>query len=953
MGKKVFIRQISFCLTLTILACCLFIQPVSVLAEENAVLPISSYDNSEVLSYSSYISDLKSEKLSESSNYANATAYIDSGDANIEERKTKGKNALWWDGQSGSITWNINISEAALYNIELTFAPPADGVDLTTQVKIDGSVLFLEMNKLYFPKYWKNSDVGIRLDNKGNQLTPEQEPVTSFMSQVAIDDSGVNTEPYLFYLSAGEHQITLGAPGQELLISKIGFSAPEKAISYKEYFSENDKKSTGEKIIYIEGEDAVLKSTNSLVPKSDRANSEMTPTDPCKNLLNYIGGGNWSEPGQSLVWEFNVENAGYYSFGARYKQNEVINGESWRWLKIDGKTPFEEAKSLRFPYSAKWDYYTFSDSDEDEYYIWFDEGKHELSLTVTLGELAKYYDEFSKIVSILGDEYIKIVMITGENPDVGRDYELFKQIPNFNDTLNSCNKRIQSLIKDIQTFTGKRGSQYIAAMKNMSRVLDSMINKPYNAQYYVKDYYSNYTSLCSWTYEMKSMPISLDEIQLIPKGKQLDDDKLNIFESLWFGVRRIVYSFTKNYESGSKSQNETIRLWVNWGRDQTSILSSLIQDSFTPKTNINVKLEIVNASLVNGILAGNYPDVCLYLSRTQPVNLGIRGALADLTEFEDLDNVLERFQPGAEIPYKYNNKLYALPDTQSFYVMFYRTDVFEELGLKVPTTWQEFLHASTIIQRNNMQVYIPYTQITAANTVDAGVGSLNLYPTLMKQSGLSLYNNSLNATAIDSPESAEVFKGLVDFYKNYEFLKEADFYNRFRVGSMPLGIAPYSTYMTLYSAAPEIKGRWSLTCIPGNANGNRSVAGGGTGCGIVKKSSHRKAAWEFIKWWTDEDTQTRYSKNVESVIGTLGRVMTSNVKALNNLSWDLGDLKQINEQWSQVSEIPEVPGSYYLSRAIDQAFWAVLSDGDNVQYTLTKWAEIADDEIDKKIKEYS
>lgn len=952
MDKKVFIRQISFCLVLVILVCCLVTRPVSALTEnENTSSPVVSFDSSDALAYSTYISDYKSENLSKVSNYANATEHIRVDDANIAERNVEGNNVLWWDGKSGSITWNISIQESALYNIELTFAPLIDSVDLTTQIQIDDSILFSEMNKLYFQKYWKNSDVGIRVDKKGNQLTPEQEPVTSFMSQVAIDDSGVNVDPYLVYLSAGEHRISMSAPGQELLISKIGFSAPESTVSYKDYYKKSDEDGKNKDIIYVQGEDALLKSTNSIVPKSDRANAEMTPTDPYKNILNYIGGSNWSEPGQTIIWEFDVKEEGYYRFGARYKQNEVINGESWRWLKIDGKTPFEEAKSLRFSYSAKWEYYTFS--GDEEYYFWLDKGKHELSLTVTLGELAKYYDEFSKIVNILGDEYIKIVMITGENPDVGRDYELFKQIPGFEDTLKDCNKRIQSLVKDIQTSTGKRGSQYIAAMKNMSRVLDSMIDKPYNAQYYVKDYYSNYTSLCSWTYEMKSMPLAIDEIQFIPKGQSIDDEKANFFESIWFGFRRLLYSFTKDYGRNYNSNNETIRLWVNWGRDQTSILSSLIQDSFTPKTNINVKLEIVNASLVNGILAGNYPDVSLYLARTQPVNLGIRGALTDLTEFEDLPTVLERFQPGAEVPYMYNNKLYALPDTQSFYVMFYRTDVFEELNLKVPTTWQEFLHASTIIQRNNMQVYIPYTQITAANTVDAGVGCLNLYPTLMKQSGLSLYNNSLTATAIDSSKSAEVFKNLVEFYKNYDFLKEADFYNRFRVGSMPLGIAPYSTYMTLYSAAPEIKGRWSLACIPGNTNGNGTVAGAGTGCSIVKKSSHRQAAWEFLKWWTDEDTQTRYSKNVESVIGTLGRVMTSNVKALNNLSWDSNDLKQINEQWSRVSEIPEVPGSYYLSRSIDQAFWAVLNNGDNIQYTLTKWAEIADDEINKKINEYS
>lgn len=131
------------------------------------------------------------------------------------------------------------------------------------------------------------------------------------------------------------------------------------------------------------------------------------------------------------------------------------------------------------------------------------------------------------------------------------------------------------------------------------------------------------------------------------------------------------------------------------------------------------------------------------MSRVDPVNLGIRGALSDLRQFDDCSDVLKSFQPGAETPYAYGNALYALPDTQSFFLMFYREDIFGSLGLSVPKTWTEFLEAATVIQRNNMSVYMPYTQITSSTTVNAGIGGLNVFPTLMTQSGLSLYNVSL------------------------------------------------------------------------------------------------------------------------------------------------------------------------------------------------------------------
>ena len=86
----------------------------------------------------------------------------------------------------------------------------------------------------------------------------------------------------------------------------------------------------------------------------------------------------------------------------------------------------------------------------------------------------------------------------------------------------------------------------------------------------------------------------------------------------------------------------------------------------------------------------------LMMARTEPVNLGIRGALADLRQFDDFEEVLENFQKGAEVPYTYNGATYALPDTQNFMLMFYRTDVMEELGLEIPQTWDDFLYCALL-----------------------------------------------------------------------------------------------------------------------------------------------------------------------------------------------------------------------------------------------------------------
>ncbi len=924
--------------------------------------------------YKQYISEYASAAVSSSDDavvLSGAQGVAEEGQAEtaadytIDGTDISKKDVLVWSTGKGSVTYTFSVPKTALYNFSLTFLPPENGVNVELGLLLDGAHPFSETTSLKFTRDWVNVSDEFREDDKGNQIAPEQKLSGDFVTRLAEDNTGVNLEPFMFYLTEGEHTITLVGYSHQIVIASLGFTAPEKAPSYEDYFDESKyKEDASVKPIIIEGEAATVKNDNSLVPRSTNGNINMSPIDPYLTLVNNVGGTTWGAPGQEISWEFEVETAGYYKFGAHYKQNEVINGESWRWMKIDGKTPFEEAKGVRFAYDTQWKYFEFGDG-ENAYYIWLDKGTHTMSMSVTLGALADYYDRLNKITTALGDMYLQIVMIASENPDVNRDYELFRQIPEFNQVLTDASTDLKSLVSDMQNLTGERGSQYIAAMNNMDRVINQMLDAPYIAHIYVSDYYSNYTTLSSWLSEMKKMPVSIDRMQFVYAGQDFDWDKANIFESFWFEVLRLVSSFVNDYTLFDKGgDGAVLKMWVNWGRDQTMALNSLIKDSFTPNETyyvdgkpVQVNLQIVSASLINGLLADNFPDIQLHLSRTDPVNYGMRGALLDLTQFSDYKEVLSNFQPGADMPYWHNGALYAIPDTQGFFCLFYRTDVFEQLGLTLPTTWEEYLYCATIIQRYNMGVYVPYTQITTSTTVNAGIGSLNIYPTLMMQNGLSLYNDQLNATEMDSVRAIQVFEEWTEIYSDYGYLKEADFYNRFRNGSMPLGIAPYSTYMTIYSAAPEIDGRWAVANVPGTydeeGNLNQTIAGSGSGAAIVKRSPNKDAAWNFLKWWTSAETQTRYSNNVESVIGMLGRVGTSNVEAFNNLAWDPADLVALNEQWKQVVEVPEVPGSYYLTRAVDQAFWSVINDGSNAKDAINKWSMVADQEIKRKIEEYS
>lgn len=954
--RKNWIKILGFALVLTMLLQI----PFSAAAEGAVAAPNSTSVSVAIggsTDYADYYESIKKHPFAESMiTLSGADAVFTNGTDGTVMPQYKGKKeVLYWKDGNGTVSWRFNVPKTALYQIAVSYQIPESSADLNIALRLDGALPFEQCDEISLTLFWQDKTDRFKTDNAGNQLVPEQTAIREFATKRLSDHAGEYTEPFVLLLTAGSHTLSLSEPQQSVALEKVELLPPENAKPYAETVAGAQIAAGSDEIIFLQGESADVKSTNALIAKSETENADMTPADPTVIQLNYIGGTAWQTPGEELVWNFDVPADGYYAITYRYKQSEVVNGETHRWLRIDGETPFKEAEDIAFAYHTGWELYTFGKNEEEPYYIKLNKGTHQLSLTVTLGSLAEYQRRLNKIVGIISDAYINIIKITGSNPDVNRDYELFKQIPELEEQLNGAYNDLEQLARDMRAFSGKRNNQYIAAMENMMRVLNSMLKNPYTAQYYIKDYYSNYSSLSSWLFEMKQMPLSIDEIQLVPAGAEPERNKTGLWKSISFTFRRLVYSFTKDYTNAVNEDENgtTLTLWTSWGRDQASALNSLIQSSFTASTGIKVRVQQVNCSLINGLLSGNYPDMLLQMNRTEPLNLGMRGALYDLSQFPDYEEVLKRFQTGADVPYWYRNQLFALPDTQSFFIMFYRSDILQSLGLSVPETWDEFINMTTVIRRNHLDVFIPYTQITDSTTVNGGIGSLSLFPTLLAQNGLSLYNEKRDATLLDNDSVIDVFEQWTDLYTKNLYLKAADFYNRFRTGTMPLGIAPYSTYMTLHSAAPEIQGKWSMAPIPGTKSGSAVVTGGGTGCGIVKRTAHPNEAWEFLKWWTSADTQVRFSQNTESLLGLLGRPAISNVEAFKQLSWESGAEEVLLEQWSRVVETPEVPGSYYVSRAVDQAFWAVTNGKSNARDASLKWSAIANEEIRQKISEYS
>jgi ABC-type glycerol-3-phosphate transport system substrate-binding protein len=250
---------------------------------------------------------------------------------------------------------------------------------------------------------------------------------------------------------------------------------------------------------------------------------------------------------------------------------------------------------------------------------------------------------------------------------------------------------------------------------------------------------------------------------------------------------------------------------------------------------------------------------------------------------------------------------------QSFAMMFYRTDIFGELGVEPPRTWDDFYKVIPVIQRNNMGIGIP--------------ASPSVFVTLLLQKGLGLYNEDLSGTMLDKPEAIDAFKQWTGLYTDYSLDLTFDFYNRFRSGEMPLGIASYTFYNQLSVAAPEIRGLWGMLPVPGTeaADGsiNKAETADGTACIILKNCKNKEAAWKLLKWWTSDEIQAQYGRELENIMGPAARYDTASKGAFEKLPWSNKESNNLLEQWKYVTEVPELPGSYYTTRCLEFAFRSV------------------------------
>lgn len=858
-----------------------------------------------------------------------------------------------YTSENSLVEFEVEVQKEGFYNLSVVYYPIAGkNSDIERSIFIDGALPYKEMASIDFYRIWRfdleednlnangSATYHWEKDNQGNDNRPSMIEAPEWITSYVYDSEGYVTSPLAVYLTKGTHTITMLSLREPMLINQIVLSNASSAKGYAEVKAEQDAKgatvTSGHKIT-IEGENATRTSSQMLYPTQDQSSPSVSPSSAKELLNNTIGGNSWRLVGQWIEWDFDIPQSGYYNISLYDCQNFVRGIYVSRRITIDGEVPFKEMEDYGFSYGQSWREDVLSGENGEAYQFYLEEGHHTLRMQAVLGDFSNIISEVQSCVQQLNSIYREVIKITGVSPDTYRDYQLEASLPELHNELVAVREQLAGAIDQMQALTGKN-SDRLTVLLTMRDQLDDLID---DAEYFVRvigSYKINVRACGNWVTQVTEQPLAIDRINITSPDTKVEYKSTSFLSKLGYECRRLYYSFVIDYNQignvieGDKADDTTITLWIGSGRDQANIIKKMIDEGFTNSFGVNVNVQLVDMNtLLRAELAGEGPDVAIQVANTNgiagavlntgndtPVNYGIRNAVLDLSQFDDLDEVRARFAEAAMVPFEFDGATYGLPETTTFPVMFYRKDILAELGMEVPETWDEVKVAMAVLAKNQMEFgMLPSEQIFAM---------------LLYQNGGSYYTEDGARSVLDSDVAVNTFKDYCEFYTDYKLDKETSVEERFRTGECPIVIADYTTYNNLVVSAPDIAGLWDFAPVPGTVREDGTVDHS-TGCTglasiIMADTEYPQECWEFLKWWTSADVQTQYGREMESLMGSAARVPTANLEAFANMPWPVDDYEALAEAFQWVKGIPQVPGGYYSWRNVNNAFYTVTTETD-------------------------
>ncbi|MGF6824024.1 N,N'-diacetylchitobiose transport system substrate-binding protein [Microbacterium sp. ZKA21] len=328
---------------------------------------------------------------------------------------------------------------------------------------------------------------------------------------------------------------------------------------------------------------------------------------------------------------------------------------------------------------------------------------------------------------------------------------------------------------------------------------------------------------------------------------------------------------------GADGEGKTLNVWIMQGTnpDSTAFLDE-VAAAFEEETGAKVEFEEVQWAdahdrFVTSIAGGTTPDIA-ETGTTWTAEFADAGALLPIDEYVDAeDGLRDDLVEGLEVAGTYDEELYGMPWYAGVRSIIYRADIFEELGLEAPKTWDDIVTAGEAIKAAHPEI-MPFPV--------PGDAEFQVYPWVWGAGGeIATLDGDTWTSELDSAESQEGIQFYTDLATKHGFSsagattwKETDLRDAFVAGNVAMMLSGSWTPNAILEANPDLEGKLGAAVIPGKDGDIAPSVLGGSHLSIFNTTENADLAWqlvdlmttgEFAEKWADE---TGYFPGVQSAM---------------------------------------------------------------------------------------
>jgi multiple sugar transport system substrate-binding protein len=326
-------------------------------------------------------------------------------------------------------------------------------------------------------------------------------------------------------------------------------------------------------------------------------------------------------------------------------------------------------------------------------------------------------------------------------------------------------------------------------------------------------------------------------------------------------------------------------------------------EKLNPGIKVNVQMVPWTAAqekLITAFASNNLPDA-FQLGNTWIPQFSAIGAIAKLDGLIETSKIVikENYFDGIWETNVLNGYVYGVPWYIDTRLLYYRSDILKKVGYETPPkTWDELFDVSKKIKalfgkEEKYPIYLPTNEFAP-------------FVILGLQNNASILKDNDSYGNFSQKEFVDAFKYAMSFYTH---------------NLTPLGISQVTNiyqafrdeYIVMYISGPwnikefqkwmsgELADSWSTAPLPSPNNNYPGVSlAGGASLVVSKNSPHKKAAWKFIEYLSEKETQLEFYN------------LSSDLPAIKSV-WDEPLFKEnkymqaFYQQFQHVVPTPKVP----------------------------------------------